>query len=303
MTRRITAVLNEPRLLMARILDLGVFNIVPDYIYLKMRYRLLMGKELNLANPRYFNEKLQWLKLHNRNPLHTGLVDKYEVRKFVAKTVGEEYLVPLIGVWDKFEDIDMDALPNQFVLKCTHDSGGVVICRDKSVFDIEAARRKLNKCLARNYYYPLREWPYRDVKPRVICEKLITTADGGLPNDYKFHCFNGEPDNVMVCLGRASGRPKYYYFDNEWKLLRYNLNGMNPTEDLVLPKPKKLDEMFEISGALARGFPYVRVDLYHENERVYFGELTFYPQGGFDSQLLEETDLLFGSKLELRPEN
>lgn len=273
---------------------------LPDKTYLKVRYYQHFKKRLNLNNPQTFNEKLQWLKLYDRNSLYTNLVDKYEVRKYIAETIGEEYLIPLIGVWDRFEDIDFSKLPNQFVLKCTHDSGGLVICKDKSKLDIEVTRKKINNPLKRNFYYLGREWPYKNVKPRIICEELLKTKDGRLPIDYKFHCFSGEPDNVMVCIGRDSGSPKFFFFDTEWKLLRYNVAGINAANDFTLPKPKKIDEMFEIARELSIGLPFVRVDLYCEEEKIYLGELTFFPQSGFDPNLLNTTDILFGDKIKLK---
>lgn len=272
---------------------------MPDEIYLKYKFYRLMNKKLNLVNPQTFNEKLQWLKLYDRNPMYTNLVDKYEVRKYIAETIGEEYLIPLIGVWEKFEDIDFSKLPSQFVLKCTHDSGGVVICIDKSKLDIEVAKNKINKSLKTNYYYSGREWPYKNVKPKIICEKLLKTKDGQVPSDYKFHCFDGEPDNVMVCIERDSGKPKYFFFDNEWNLLRYNIAGINASQNFTLPKPKKIDEMFKIAKKLSKKLPFIRVDLYCEDEKIYFGELTFFPQSGYDSNLLMKTDLLFGEKIKI----
>lgn len=163
-----------------------LLNWIDDKAYLKLMYYLIFDKKLNLNNSKTFNEKLQWLKLYDRNPLYTKLVDKYEVRKYIAQTIGEEYLIPLIGVWDKFDDIDFSTLPNQFVLKCTHDSGGLVICKNKSKLDIEVARKKINKCLRRNYYYSGREWPYKDVKPRIVCEKYMVDESGVELKDYKF---------------------------------------------------------------------------------------------------------------------
>lgn len=272
---------------------------VSDVSFIKIRYKKVFNREIDLRNPVTFNEKLQWLKLNDRNPLYTQLVDKYEVRNYIAENIGEEYLIPLLGVWDNFEDIDFSKLPNEFVLKCTHDSGGLIICNGKNKLDIEEARKKINRSLKENYYYHSREWPYKNVKPRIICEELLKTKDGNLPSDYKFHCFNGEPDNVMVCIERSTGNPRFYFFNEKWELLRYNIAGKNAADNFTLPKPKKIDEMFEIARRLSENIPFVRVDLYYENDKIYFGEMTFFPQSGFDSNLLESTDLLFGSKIKI----
>ncbi len=276
-------------------------RILPDFAYISLKYFLRFGKFPNLKNPKTYNEKLQWLKLHDRNPEYTKMVDKYEVREYITEKIGEEYLIPLLGVWDSFDEIDFDKLPDQFVLKCTHDSGGLVICKDKSKLDIEEAKKKINKCLKTNYYWHGREWPYKNVKPRIIAEKYMVDdvmLESGL-TDYKFSCFNGDVDNVMLCLDRNSGDTKYYFFDREWNLLRYNIRGKNAPEDFTLPKPSTMDKMFEIAKVLSEGFSYLRVDLYSCSDKIYFGELTFFPQSGFDANLLKETDELFGSKVRL----
>lgn len=299
MSNKIKKALKSPGRLMLYLLKFKVFRILPDEVFLKIKYRLIMNKKLNLKSPKTYNEKLQWLKIHNRDPKYTMMVDKYAVRKHVAETIGEEHLIPLLGVWNKVEDIDFDKLPNQFVLKPNHTSGNVFICKDKSKVDFDELRKTLNDWLQREYYWVHREWPYKDVEPKIICEELIKTDDGGAPIDYKFHCFNGEPDNVMACIGRETGDTKFYFFDKGWNLLRYNVAGINAPEDFSLPKPEKLDEMFAIADKLAADMPFVRVDLYTEGEKIYFGELTFFPQSGFEVNLMEKTDLLFGEKIDL----
>lgn len=177
-------------------------NLLPDSFFLKREFRLRMGYPLNLQQPKTFNEKLQWLKLYDRNPLYTTLVDKYAVKKWVSDKIGEEYVIPTIGVWDKFDDIDFDKLPKQFVLKCTHDSGGLAICRDYSSFDIEAARKKINESLKRNFYYQSREWPYKNVRPRIIAEKYMEDSLDAELRDYKFYVFNGEPKFLLLATNR-----------------------------------------------------------------------------------------------------
>lgn len=276
-------------------------RLIPDSLYLRLKYLQRVKKFLNLKAPKTFNEKLQWLKLHDRNPEYTKMVDKYEVREYIKEKIGEEYLIPLFGVWDSFDEIDFDKLPEQFVLKCTHDSGGLVICKDKSKLDIEKARQKINRALKNNYYWHGREWPYKNVKPRIIAEKYMSN-DGNIDTeltDYKFSCFNGRVDNVMLCLERSTGDVKFRYFDKEWNLLRYDVQGKALQKGYTIPKPEKMDEMFELAGKLSEGIRYLRVDLYHSENKIYFGELTFFPQSGFDTDILKETDELFGSYLDL----
>lgn len=281
----------------------GVLKWMPDKAYIKLMYKSIVNKKLDINNPRTFNEKLQWLKLNDRNPLYISLVDKYEVREYVKNIIGEEYLIPLLGIYNSFDEIKFNNLPNEFALKCTHDSGGVIICYDKSKLNIDTSKNKINKSLKRNYYYWGREWPYKGILPRIICEELIKTQDKKAPIDYKFHCFNGEVDNVMICLGRESGNTKFYFFNKDWKLLRYNVSGVNAPSNFTIPKPKLMDKMFEIAKKLSKGLTFVRVDLYCENDQIYFGELTFFPESGFDANLLESTDKLFGSKINIEKLN
>lgn len=269
-----------------------------DETYLKKVYKLQMGKDLNLENPQTFNEKLQWLKLYDRKPEYTQMVDKYAAKEYVADKIGEEYIIKTLGVWDKFDDIDFSTLPNQFALKTTHDSGGVVICKDKATFDIKKAKEKLEKSLKRKYYYVWREWPYKNVKPRIIAEEFLTDKSGGLI-DYKFFCFNGVADCVMVCIDRHINDTKFYFFDKNWELKRLNIRGKNAPEGFTLPKPKNMNKMFEIAEELSKGIKYVRVDLYESNDNIYFGELTFFPDSGFDSNILEEADTYWGNLIDL----
>lgn len=278
----------------------GFYNYLPDEIFLRKSFKIRMGYALNLQNPQTFNEKLQWLKINDRKPIYTTMVDKYDVKAYVAEQIGEEYIIPTFGVWDAFDEIDFDALPNQFVLKCTHDSGGRVICRDKSQLNLIAAKEKINTSLRRNYYKLSREWPYKDVKPRIIAEQYMTDSpDSNDFTDYKFFCFDGKVDCVMVCLERSSGDTKFYFFDRDWNLKRLNIRGKNAPKGFTIPKPECMDEMFEIAAKLSQGVSYLRVDLYQSNGRVYFGELTFFPQSGFDANLLPETDEYFGRLLQL----
>lgn len=278
----------------------NICKLIPDRIYLELKYKSRFGKKINWNNPQSLNEKLQWLKLYDRNPEYTKMVDKYNVKPYVANIIGNEYIIPTLGVWKSFDDIDFDILPNRFVLKCTHDSGGLVICKDKTKFDKESASVKIKKSLKRNFYWIGREWPYKNVHPVVLAEKLLhPNSDETELLDYKILCFNGKPDNIMVCSGRNTGELRYYYFDLEWNFLRYQSIDMDLPNDFTLPKPKHLDLMIDLASKLAKEIPLVRVDFYEAEGQVWFGELTFYPCDGFDMDITRETDLLFGKKLVL----
>lgn len=277
----------------------GFLKWMPDEKYIKIMYKSKFNKELNLSNPESFNEKLQWLKLNYRDSKNINLVDKYEVRKYIESVLGSEYLIPLLGVYDSFDEINFDILPDKFVLKTTHDSGGVIVCRDKSKLDKRKVKKIISKSLRNNYFYWGREWPYKDIKPRIICEEMIETENNSAPIDYKFHCFNGNVDNVMLCVGRETGNTKFYFFNEKWELLRYNKMGKEAAKDFTLDRPDEMNRMFEIARILSKNLPFVRVDLYCENKKIYFGELTFFPESGFDSNLLIETDKLFGEKIDL----
>ena len=259
---------------------------LPDKLFLSWMFRIKMGYKLDWKNPRTLNEKLQWLKFYNKNPQYTEMVDKYGVREYVKKTIGEEYLIPLLGVWDKFDDIDFDKLPKEFVLKCSHDSGGLVICRNKEELDKAAAREKIGKSLARNYYYRWREWPYRNIRPRIIAEQFMEDdLLGGLP-DYKFFCFDGRVDCVMVCVDRHLHDVKFYFFDRDWKFLKPNIEVQDLPDDFTIPKPEGIDKMFDIAAVLSKGLPFSRIDLYCVSGKVYFGEITFFPDSGYDTTFL-----------------
>ena len=260
-----------------------------------------MKKRLSLSHPVTFNEKLQWLKLYDRNPKYTMLVDKYKVRKHIEQTIGNKYLIPLIGVWDRAEKIDFDKLPDQFVLKCNHNSGlGMCICRNKTLIDRKAVIKKLNRGLKQNYYLKYREWPYKNVPRRIIAEKYMTDHVGTLSlTDYKFFCFDGIVDCVMIATERHTGNPKFYFFNHKWELLRYNVRGKEAPIGFSLPKPKCIDEMFKIAEILSQDMPFVRVDIYESDERVFFGELTLYPQSGFDNNILSEIDTYWGQLIKL----
>ena len=278
---KIIAYLKNPMRAFVKLGSMGLFNWMSDETYLKIAYRSLMGKKLDLKNPKTFNEKLQWLKLYDRKPIYTTMVDKYEAKKYVASIIGEQYIIPTLGVWDKFEDIDFDKLPNQFVLKCTHDSGGLVICRDKSKFDIQAAREKINKSLKRNYFWQGREWPYKNVKPRIIAEKYMEDSQTKDLKDYKFMCFNGKVNCSFVCTERHTNTGlKVTFYDRNWKIMPFERHY--PRSKTPISKPLNYDKMMELAEILSKDISFIRVDFYSVQEKIYFGELTFYPGSGFE---------------------
>ena len=280
---------------------LGIYNFWDDEKFIRKKFQAAMGYSLNLDNPITFNEKLQWLKLYDRRQEYTMMVDKYKVRDYIADQLGGEYLIPLLGVWDNPDEIDFNALPNQFVLKCNHNSGlGMCICKDKSKLDIDKVRSELRKGLNQDYYLVHREWPYKNIPRKIICEQYMEdSSQKGSLTDYKFFCFNGVADCVMVCLDRFSGDTKFYFFDKSWELKRLNIRGKNAPEGFTIPKPICMDEMFRIAEQLSAGLTFSRIDLYECNGKVYFGEITFFPDSGFDANLLPETDQYFGDMIDL----
>lgn len=276
----------------------GKYNDMPDREYLQRRFQAEFGKSLNLDSPQTFNEKLQWLKLYNRKPEYTMMVDKYKVREYIAQMIGEEYLIPLLGVWDDPDEIDFDALPNQFVLKCNHNSGtGMCICKDKSKLNIEKVKKELRKGLKEDYYLKFREWPYKDVPRKIIAEKYMEDASGEL-RDYKFYCFNGVMKFVMINSDRNTDKPtRADYFDRDFNWLDFTW-GYSHAE--VHPqKPEQFEKMVAIAERLSKGLPHIRVDLYDCNGKIYFGELTFFDGSGFDKIEPLEWDYKIGEMLKL----
>lgn len=294
--RKTNSVIKKPNsLLITPLKKLSfLFN---DEFYLKALYRLEIKKKLNLKNPVTYNEKLQWLKINFRKPELTKMVDKYESKRYVADLIGEKYIIPTLGVWNNFEDIDFDTLPNQFVLKTTHDSGGVVICKDKSAFDFKSAKRMLDKCLKQDYHLISREWPYKNIKPRVIAEKYMIEVSKEDLYDYKFFCFDGIPKALFVATERQSGNVKFDYFDMNFNHLDFVQSHEHSNEEVL--KPDSFDKMVELSKLLSNGLPHVRVDFYDINGEIYFGELTLFHHGGLVPFYPEEWDYQFGSWLDL----
>lgn len=281
--KKIIKYIKRPSNILLYLMNKNFFKWIPDEKYITIKYKLEMNQKLNLKEPKTFNEKLQWLKLYDRKPEYTKMVDKYEAKKYVADIIGEEYIIPTLGVWDKFEDIDFTKLPNQFVLKPTHASGNVFICKNKDEIDYKKLKKTVQKWLKRNYYLVHREWPYKNVKPRIIAEEYMEDQIGELI-DYKVYAFNGQCDYVMVCFDRIKGETKFIYYDRNWNIKKeFSKDGIKYGDTIKIEKPKNLDKMFEFAEILSKNIPFVRVDFYESNGNLYFGELTFYPSAGFDN--------------------
>ena len=271
---------------------------LPADTFLKIMYKIKTGKELNLENPVLYNEKLQWLKLYDHRPEYTTMVDKYSVKQFVAERIGNKYVVQLLGVWESVEDIDFYSLPDKFVLKTTHDSGAVIICKNKKVFDINSAKKRLKYFLKRNYYDCNREWPYKNVKPRIIAEAYMEDSTQGELRDYKFFTFGGVPKVLYIAQGRGTnGETVADFFDMDFNHLDLKIDH----EMAVIPpeKPKCFEEMKRLATILSEGTPQLRVDFYEVDGKVYFGEMTFFHCSGFEKFHPEEWDKFFGDWVKL----
>lgn len=269
-----------------------------DKLFLKIQYYYRLNKKLNLNQPKTFNEKLQWLKLYDKNELYTKMVDKYECKEYVTNIIGKDYIIPTLGVYNSFEEINFKKLPNQFVIKCTHDSGGLVICKNKKELDINKSKKKINKSLKRNFYNYAKEWPYKNVKPRIITEKYMEDKNNNGLTDYKVMCFNGVPKMIFTCTERydESGL-KVTFFDNDWNKLPFERHY--PASEKIIEKPHNLKKMLELSKKLSKNIPFVRIDWYEINNKLYFGELTFFPGAGYEEFTPEEWDYKLGDMIRL----
>lgn len=281
----------------------GLLNFLSDEYYIKLLYKIKIGTKLDLNHPKTFSEKIQWLKLYDRDPLYHDLVDKYAVKKYVAEKIGKQYIIPTLGVWDNFDDIDFSTLPSQFVIKCTHDSGGVVICKDKSTFNMNTAKRKINKSLNNSYYWHGREWPYLGLKPRILAEKYMENEDkSACLTDYKFYCFNGIPKYCQVISDRSKDE-KIDFYDMNWTHLEFN--GLaEPDAPYGFSKkkiecPKTFQEMKQLTQLLAPKCPFSRIDLYEIHDRPFFGEITFYPASGFGIFQPEKWNYILGDLIQI----
>lgn len=296
---KLSKVIKNPKIVFWKLAQMGFFKFMSDEGYLKLAYKVMMGKTLNLDNPVTYNEKLQWLKLYDRKNNYISMVDKYEVKRFVAETIGEEHVIPTLGVYNSFDEIDFDALPNRFVLKCTHDSGGISICKDKLTFDKKASKKLLMNNLKHNFYYTGRDWPYKGVKPRIIAEEYIESNSSGDLPDYKFFTFDGEAKALFIASDRQKKdvETRFDFFDmnyNHLPIKNGHQNSYNPPQ-----KPKCFDEMKNFAEKLGKGIPQARIDFYEVNGKVFFGEITLFHYSGMVPFEPEEWDKIFGDWIKL----
>lgn len=271
-------------------------NFIDDKKYLELRFKKRMGYIPDFDNPKTFNEKINWLKLHDHKPEYTIMADKFGVKEFIDKTIGQEYIIPLLGVWEDFDDINFDLLPNQFVLKCTHDSGSVVICRDKGTFDYQNARIRLEKRLKMNYFWPDREWVYRGIKQQIIAEKYVSDGNDSLI-PYKIFNFKGKPEIIQVIQGDKTSEESIDYYDTKWNLLDLHQNFPNSSKHI--PKPKELGRILELSSKLSKGIPFVRTDFYIIDGHVFFSEFTFYSDSGAERFYPDHWDKDLGDLIDI----
>ncbi len=288
--------IGNPRMLIESILR-KYGGWIPDKQYIQMLYYLKMGNRLNLDNPQTFSEKIQWLKLYNRRPEYTMMVDKWAVKDYVAGVIGPEYVIPTLGVWNKPEDIDFDSLPNEFVLKTTHGggSGGVFICTDKSKLDARLVVEKMKKAMKGDVYRCYREWPYKNVKRRIIAEQYIEIKNDDL-KDFKFFCFNGEPKYCQVIGGRKTNMV-IDFFDTDWNHQPFHEPKHYPFSAQIVNRPHSFQLMLELSRKLSADIPFLRVDFYEIGNHPLFGELTFFPTSGLGGFEPDKWDKVFGENI------
>ena len=280
-----------------RLKILEILKFIPDEMMIKLEYRLKIGKKLRLNPPVTFNEKIQWLKLNDKKPLYTKMVDKYEVREYIKEQIGEEYLVPIYGVWENIEDISFQKLPKSFVLKCTHDSGSVILCENKDELNIQEVKKKLRSRITKNSFWYGREWVYKEVKPRIIAEEYLKDRSNLYLPVYKFFCFNGEPKIIQSIQNDKQENESIDYFDINWNLLK--IKQRFPNSETPFSKPDRLNEMLEIAKKLSKGIAFLRVDLYIINNKIYFSENTFYPDAGYSIFEPEDWDKKLGDWINL----
>lgn len=295
---RLQKYLDNP-LLIGYVLLIRYGRWIPDKLYLRLQYYFYMGKKLDLKNPKTFTEKIQWLKLYNRKEEYHRLVDKHEVKGIVASIIGEEHVIPTLGVWDSFDEIDFSALPQQFVLKTTNASQTTMICMDKRSFDVDKARKLFKRYLKISLYKNFREWVYKGVKPRIIAERYMELVEGEDLIDYKFYCFDGEPLYCQVIKNRRK-EETIDFFDQDWNHQEFcGLRSKVTRSKVAIECPINYDKMLEIARKLSKGIAFLRVDLYNLHGKIYFGELTFYPSAGFGYFTPKEWNVKLGNLIRL----
>lgn len=275
--------------------------LLDDKDYLKLLYRLTTGSSLNLEDPVTFGEKLQWLKIYYRKPIMTQMVDKHEAKNYVAKIIGDKYVTKTYGVWNSFDEINFNDLPNQFVLKTTHDQGGIVVVSDKHELNKDLARAKLTKHLKTKHYYLTREWPYKNVKPKIIAEQLLIDNENNYLIDYKFLCFDGDP-KIMYIKHKDNLGYCFDFFDMDFNRLDITDAGY-PNSDLKIEKPSNWESMVSLAKKLSKDWPHIRVDFYSVNSQIYFGELTFFTRGGIYPYTPNKWNYILGEWINLEKLN
>lgn len=295
--RKIKTVLYNPKNILIKILY-KISPFIKDEQYLKVLFFLKLGYKLDIKNPKTYNQKLQWLKLYYRNPITTQMVDKFLVKDFAKEIIGEKYLVQSYGIWNSFDEIDFNVLPKSFVLKTTHDQGGVIIVRDKNKLDKEYAKNKLSKHLNRQHYFLSREWPYKNVKPRIMAEALLIDNEVDDLYDYKFYCFDGEPKIMYIAHGRHTDTCYLDFYDMEFNKLNIS-RPHYPQSNIKFQIPKNWELMKELSKKISKNFPHLRVDFYNINGTIYLGELTFFQGGGLMKFEPQEWDFKLGELINL----
>lgn len=291
--------IKNPKRIIIYLMNIGCFRFLSDKTFIKMKFKLVMGRSLNLDKPITFNEKIQWLKLYDHKEEYTTMVDKEKVKEYVSNIIGEQYIIKTYGVYDSFDEIDFDKLPNKFVIKCTHDSGGIVICSDKNSLDKIEAKKKINKFLSRKYYYVHREWPYKNIKPRIIIEKYMEDSNLKELRDYKFFCFNGNVEFFKIDFDRYVQHGANY-FDKNLNLMKFGEVVCPPNFEKKLDIPKNIYKMIEYAEKLSKNIPFARIDFYDVNDHVYFGEITLYPAAGFGKFDPEEWDYKLGNLIRIK---
>lgn len=294
---KIKRAIKDPCMRFGYMRALGLTNAIPDKRFLEKEFYFAMHKKLNVEDPKTFNEKLQWLKLYNRDPRYTIMVDKYKAREYVKETIGEEYLIPLLGVWDNPEQINFETLPDQFVLKCNHNSGtGMYICKNKNEMDIDKVKKRLWKGLKEDYYLLHREWPYKDVPRKIIAEKYMSEPEKQSLTDYKLMCFDGRVEYSFTCTNRfGEGELYVNFYDREWNPMPFiRKYPKNPVE---IKKPRDYEKMVQLAEKVSQGIPFLRVDFYECAEKLYWGEFTFFPGAGIEEFYPEEWDYKLGEMI------